>query len=313
MTVREPNLRSHPYRGLSVQHVDIPLDDASLTEYLMGREVYRRTDFLALRNGEDTCLVAVGKTSTEPLFSPVTSVEVLAGPDACRYVLAPASDVGNATALAAVATAHREPGIIAHVIEGMFSHVNFILEPAPITIHVMEVVPPEPPKLLEQAKQAVLFDEDMPPVRLELDAIEVTDLVDGVEAGRPLLLPCRGAGTDLGREVAYLDTRPAERLDWTMVGCDRSSQFHEHFYGDMPPVVGMCPLRRLPDDGSGPLTLAKCCMIERGVDLRDGVAIVPWGANLDEVRLALRSLVGLDAVEEITVTTVTSETTVASA
>lgn len=302
MTVGVPNLRSHPYRGLSVQHVDVPLDDASVTAYLMGREVYRRTDFLALRNGDDTCLVAVGKTSTEPLFSPVTSVEVLAGPDACRYVLAPAADVGNASALAAVAAAHREDGIVAHVIEGMFSHVNFILDPQPVTIRVMEVVPPVPAKLLEQAQQAVHFDEDLPPVTLELDAIEVTDLTDGVEAGRPLLLPCRGAGTDLGREVAYLDTRPAERLDWTMVGCDRSAQFHEHFYGDTPPVVGMCPLTRLTDDD--PLTLAKCCMIERGVDLRDGVAIVPWGANLDEVRLALRSLVGLEACDQPEVTRV---------
>ncbi len=37
--------------------------------FLLGREVYRRTDYIVLCNGGDAALVAVRKASTEPLFS----------------------------------------------------------------------------------------------------------------------------------------------------------------------------------------------------------------------------------------------------
>ena len=36
-------------------------------------------------------------------------------------------------------------------------------------MRVLEVVPPEPPKLLEMARQVVDYDEDLPPVALEFD------------------------------------------------------------------------------------------------------------------------------------------------
>jgi hypothetical protein len=46
------------------------------------------------------------------------------------------------------------------------------------------------------------------------------------------------------------------------------------------------------------MTLTKCCLLERGVELEDGRATVPWGANLDEVRAALRWLTGVDRRDE---------------
>ena len=79
-----------------------------------------------------------------------------------------------------------------------------------------------------------------------------------------------------------------------MFGCERSLQFHRHFYGDEPDRVDLCPRRRV-DPGEGTLTLSKCCLLERGVEIEPGAAIVPWGSNLDEVRVALRRLVGLPA------------------
>jgi hypothetical protein len=36
--------------------------------------------------------------------------------------------------------------------------------------------------------------------------------------------------------------------------------------------------------------LTKCCLIERGLDVSSDMAVVPWGANLDEVREGLRKL-----------------------
>ncbi|MGQ0846658.1 MAG: DUF7714 family protein [Sporichthyaceae bacterium] len=285
-----PNTRSHPYRGLSMQEVDIPLTESAMLAFLDGREVYRRTEFLVLRNGEDTALLQVAKDDFEPLFAPVTDAILLAAGEDIAYVEDPSVDVGNATALAKAAV----PGKLATVVVGMFSHVNFIYRPQPIPIRVTEVVPPYPPKLFAQATQVIEFDEDLPPIELILDAVQVSDLVDANPA-HTYLLPCRGSGSaPAGATGEVLDTRPADRKAWLMIGCERSMQFHRHFYGDEPPQVDLCPKARLGKDAdylaSGDFALIKCCMLERGLEVDDRSVVVPWGANLDEIRLGLRRL-----------------------
>lgn len=288
-----PNTRAHPYRGLSVQDVDVPLTEDALLPWLLGREVYRRTEYLALRRGGQAALLAVRKASPEPLFSPVVEARLLAGPDDLVQVDAPAADVGNATALAAAAHVHARGDARAYLVTGRYEHVNFIWRPAPVRIRVTEVLPPRPPKLYDQARRVVEFDEDLPPIDLWLDAVSIPDLAAAHPAGE-YLLPCRGSGVDLPGAVAFLDTRPEQRGDWLLIGCERSVQFHRHFYGDEPPQVDLCPLRRVEATATGQPTLVKCCLRERGIDVAGGVATVPWGASLDEVREALRLLAGVD-------------------
>ncbi len=281
-----PNTRAHPYRGLSVQEVDFALTEEAVLAHLAGREVYRRTDFLALRHGGATALVQVEKASLEPLFAPVVAARVVSGPDDTAWVERAEVDVGNATALADAAV----PGAATTVVLGRFEHVNFIHRPQPVPVRVTEVVPPEPAKLLAQAQQVVAFDEDLPPVRLVLDAVEV-EATAAAHPAHAYLLPCRGSGADLGgAPVSYLDTRPAERGDWLLIGCERSLQFHRHFYGDEPERVDLCPRNRVTPGGSGGAVLTKCCLIERGLEVEGDTAVVPWGANLDEVREGLRKL-----------------------
>jgi hypothetical protein len=137
------------------------------------------------------------------------------------------------------------------------------------------------------AQQAIAFDEDLPPIELVLDVVDISDIAQQNPAPN-YLLPCRGAGTEVDGGVSYLDTRPADRLDWLMIGCERSLEFHRHFYGNEPRRIDICPRRRAR--GPGELTLAKCCLIERGLELEPEAAVVPWGSNLDEVRSALRHL-----------------------
>lgn len=287
-----PNTITRPYRGLSVQETDVALVEVELIPFLLGREVYRRTDYLVLRNGGEAALLAVRKESLEPLFSPVTEARLLAGPQELVWIESGETDVGNASALARVARAHARPGARAYVVIGRYEHVNFIWQPAPIRIRVTEVVPPEPAKLVKMAEQVVAFDEDLPPIELLPDLVDLRDLAQRHPAPR-YLLPCRGSGVDLGAEVDFLDTRPAERRDWLLLGCERSMQFHRHFYGDEPGRVDICPRSRAAP-GDGCLTLTKCCLLERGVEVDPGQAVVPWGANLDEVRTALRRLTGVE-------------------
>jgi hypothetical protein len=290
-----PNTITRPYRGLSFQETGVPLTEVDLVTWLLGREVYRRTDYLLLRNGDDAALMAVRKASLEPLFAPVVEARLLAGPEQITWITSPETDVGNASALARAALAVARPGTLAYVVVGRYEHVNFIWQPAPVRIRVTEVVPPEPPKLLAMAQQVVDFDEDLPPIELVLDAVDIRGLAVDNPAER-YLLPCRGSGVDLGGEVEFLDTRPAERHDWLMIGCERSLQFHRHFYGDEPTRVDICPRKRTitPGPHGDDLALTKCCLLERGVEVEAGRGIVPWGTNLDEIRTALRHLTGVD-------------------
>ena len=172
-----PNTITRPYRGLSVQDVGVPLTPAAIGKLLRSRDIYRRTAFLVLRNGEQTALVAVRPEHAEPLFSPVAGLRVLSGPDTTVWITDPDADVGNATSLAAVALKHQRDGVLAYVVQGKFEHVNFIWRPSPVQIRVTEVIPPHPPKLLAMAGQVVAYDEDLPPIDLALDAVDVAGLM----------------------------------------------------------------------------------------------------------------------------------------
>jgi len=286
-----PNAITRPYRGLSVQEVDIPLTPAAVEALLRGRGIYRRTAYLALRNGRQTALAAVRPERTDTLFSPVAEVRMLSGPQTTLWITDPGADVGNATALAQAALRHHHDEVLAYLVQGKFEHVNFIWRPAPVPIRVTEVIPPYPPKLLAMAEQVVAFDEDLPPVQLNLDAVSVADLMARHPAPH-YLLPCRGSGVATAGEISFLDSHPAYRQNWLLIGCERSLQFHEHFYHARPGQVDLCPKARSAGQ-PGEFLLTKCCLLERGIEVDGRTAVVPWGANLDEVRAALRALCGL--------------------
>jgi hypothetical protein len=263
------------------------MSEAAIRAHLLGRETYRRTDFIVLRKDEATAVVAVSAPDRQSLFSPIDSVDALALPDTCAFADAPEVDPANPSALAAKA---RELGVGADgtlVVRGKYEHVNFIHHPDPLVIRVVEVAPPEPPKLFGLA-QHVLSYADLPPIRLELERIDLNDLAAG-HAPSAFLVPCRSGGLDrFSAPVYFLDERPAARQDWLLIGCERSLQFHRHYYGDEPPRIEMCP-RRLAGNRTEP-TLLKCCLLEFDIERDGAAAIVPWGADLKMVENALRLL-----------------------
>jgi hypothetical protein len=281
------NFICRPYRGVSVQHWSGPLDEGAVKEVLLSREAYRRTEFVVLRGPENrTALVQLTCSAQEALFNPITAVEWLAGPEECAYVVRHDVDSANATALAGVAQAEA-PGAAVCVVEGLYQHVNFIVRARPVEVRLIDVIPPDPPRLLDLARQAITIDEDLPPIELRPERLDVRVLAASCPSDH-YLLPCQGAGLDLPGTVDYLDQRPA-RADWTLVGCERSRQFHRWFYGeDADRRVELCPDRLTPA-GDGP-TLLRCCLIERGIRVEGNRAVVPWGTNLSEVQAALRAL-----------------------
>jgi hypothetical protein len=280
-----PNFIARPYRGVSVQEADA-LDEAALRRWLVGRRVYRRTEFIvATRDGEHA-LVQVERDERDGLFVPVRGIRLLAGPRDVAFLADAAVDTGNASQMARAALASGRRARV-YVVQGRFDHVNFIIAPAPLRVRVLEVIPPEPPKLLEMAQAVLDFDEDLPPIELSFDPIDLRELA-AAHPAQHYLFPCRCSGLDAGARVDFLDAGPPEAAEWTLVGCERSRQIHVELYGREPFArVDFCPRVRAGDGGP---TLIKCCLSERGIDRSGSHMLVPWGATLEEVRQALREL-----------------------
>ncbi|MBO0848916.1 MAG: hypothetical protein J2P20_05620 [Pseudonocardia sp.] len=281
------NFVPNRYRGVAVSQVPpgVGLAEAALRKHLLGRPAYRRTRFVVARCGGRAAVLRVTRASDEELFSPVIAVEALAGPDECAYLVEPEADTGIPSVLAELAL-RRAPGSRAVVVQGRYGHVNFIVEPRPLRVVVREVTPPEPPKLLDQARRVLAVTESLPPIELVGEITPLGALAAGAPAAH-YLLPCRGSGADIpGARVSYLDEHP-DRADWTLLGCARSRQIHRWFYGDEPPTVDFCPKRTGDPRLEGALLLTKCCLQEERLDSGDGWVSVPWGASLDQVREAL--------------------------
>ena len=282
MTNRVPG----QYRQVSVTHVDFPLDDDQLRRYFLGREVYRRTRYVVVRNHGRTAIVGVEVDGQDRLMASVSGVEILAPADECAFFTLPDVDTAVPSALADAARQHGG-GARGVVVEGRYHHVSFVLDPAPMTVRVTEIVPPAPAKLVDQAARVLAVAESLPPIELVPDVVDMTALAAQHPAPR-YLLPCRGSGVVIdGAEVAFLDERPP-RQEWTLIGCARSRALHQWFYGDVPETVELCP--RLRPRPVGTATLTKCCLLEDHNETEGDAVVVPWGASLDQVREGLATL-----------------------
>lgn len=314
------NLRADQYRQVAVATVDFPLEVPRLRAYLLGREVYRRTQYVVFRRGAETAVVEVVKAPSEQVMTVVAGVSVLALPADCAFVEVAGVDTGIPSALAEAA-ATQAPGARMVVVEGRYHHINFILDPAPVSVRVVDLVPPGPPKLVDQAARILGVAEELPPIRLVPDVVDLADLAR-LHPSATYLLPCRGSGFALPAapapgqtagmatpDVAFLDERPPRR-DWTLIGCARSRELHRWFYGDLPACVDICPRRlaarsgrpaaRSPDPtapATSAVSLTKCCLLEDRIEHDGTTVVVPWGASLDQVRQGLQTAVDLAAVQ----------------
>jgi len=306
------NLVPARYRSVSVATVPVPLDEARLRAYFTGRPAYRRTRYIVARAAPPgaaaatagpaaagsavpgaasaptpaSAVVEVSKRSERPLFSEITAVTLIAGPGETAFVHAPAADTAIPTTLSQVA-ADRAPGARCVVVQGRYGHVGFIVDPEPVRIRVVEVIPPHPAKLVDQARRVLEVAEDLPPVELVPQLTDLRALADSHPA-RHYLFPCRAGAAVSGAEVSYLDEIPPA-ADWTLIGCARSRDIHDWFYQRQVPAVDMCP-RNLALRAAGPPpgpVLTKCCLLEDKIVVTGEHVIVPWGASLAEVREGL--------------------------
>lgn len=283
------NVTQLPYRGVSVQPYSGAMTEEAIHRHFLGREAYRRTSFIVLHGSAgDYALIAVGERDPGPLFAPIDHVEILGLPDTCHFVVDAETDCANPSALARLAEKHEIGSDKTLICHGMYDHVNFLHHPDPLILTVVEVSPPEPAKLFHLIEHVLSYAE-LPPIKLVLEKIDLNKLAEGANP-EAFLVPCRSGGLDdLGAPVHFLDERPAERANWMLIGCERSLQFHRHYYGDEPPRIEMCP-RVIAGKRDNP-TMLKCCLLEFGIEREGAVMAVPWGSDLAMVEKALKELV----------------------
>ncbi len=285
------NIMPARYRQVALRSDMKSLDLDFLERELVGREAYMRTRFIVARSGEGTALVEVAKEDSNTLFAKMRALRILANPEDCIYVVSPETDVGVPSQLAAVAVQHPLKACV--IVEGLYSHVSFILNPAALRLTVIDVVPPFPAKLVDQVERVLACAEDLPPIVVSPMVIDSRALIS--EECDPLpervLVPCRGSGWDLdGIDIAYLDERP-EHAGWTLLGCERSHQIHKWFYGATPETIDICPRRFAGTPAAGAETLSRCCLLQEEIEDGQDAIFVPWGSTLDEVRRALDAVV----------------------
>lgn len=285
------------YREVSVADVDVPLTEDALRALLTTRPVYRRTRYLVVRRGAETALVEVLTSTTVPLFRPADDVVLLASPAETVYVHRPELDPGVPSDLARAAAG--APGARCVVLEGRYGHVSFVLEPDPLRLHVLDVAPPWPAKLVDQVERVLMTEDDLPPVLAVPHVVDLSDLLPA-EPRAHYLLQCRGGTMEVpGAQVSYLDEVPLA-ADWTLLGCARSRAIHDYFYDRDVEQVDTCPrtmARALAAGpgaiGPGEVVLTKCCLLEHHVETEGRLVVVPWGASFGHLREALGTAVEL--------------------
>ena len=284
------NFMPLPYRRVSYQPADFPLTDAGLRT-IVGRDAYRRTEFVVFHDREGVAVAAVETADRQPLFSPITRAAWLSPPARTRFVVDRAVDVGVPSLMAARAV---EIGLAADetlVVLGRYEHVNFIARPGPVAITVVEVAPPEPPKLWDLVERVLA----MAPLAAALPEARADRPAEALprRRRRGRAATCSPAGPrGSRRSVRRCTSSTSDRSGPT--GCSSAASGAARSTSICTVTAHRrwrCARASSPAGATEP-TIVKCCLLEEGLE-RDGqVVVVPWGAGHDEVETGLRELVG---------------------
>ena len=276
-------------RHVSIRKVNYELDLNVINEQLMGSKIYKGTDYLILNNGPEYCIVRVGKTPRRGLFWQVTSVEMVAGTTDTVFELVPDVDVLNKNSMAEVAQKHPEKTV---VVKGKFEHLSFITPEPVIELTVFEVIPPEPPKVVELTRELLKFKSFSKPILIKPVVLDIHSIIK-TDKQKKYLLPCHASEQIERENVMYLDDFPKldvkDRQKVILVGCDLSLRIFKDIYSFEPEFVNICPTKLALDLPRDKPVLIKCCSAKK-FDKKGNLLIVPWGATYNDIEEALSSL-----------------------
>jgi hypothetical protein len=282
-------------KDVAFKRVDFPLTEEAIRKRFENERVFTRTEYFILENGGKYAVVAVKRKRGIELFRPVCGVEMVSLPQDTVFVQDPECDVLSPHAMARHASAHREETV---VVLGKFEHISFIKggkEPA--VLRVVDVVPPCPSKTVEMVELALRTGAISTPLKVEPVLVDAVALCKG-RRSEIVMFPCEAGKLSVdGRPVLYLDKTPRlkQGAAVTLAGCELSKRIFRITYGFEPDFVNICP-RDLARKGMQPgrLHIARCCDVHRVV-VEPGLALVQYGAKMEEIIAAIKALVGEDA------------------
>ncbi len=271
-------------KDVSTRHVDFPLTCENILKEYEGKVAYTRTNFMVLRNGNDTAIVRVIKKNGKDLFRKITDLEIISLPEDTVFIHDEEVDVLNVSQLARLVRTHGGKTV---AVWGMFSHVSFLKADQLLDLRVLDVVPPSPSKLsvlVERALSSGLIERPIIPHYVDIDIMEFEKRVKtpGV------IFPCRASGMSSDKKFFFLDETPEIDVESTLIGCDLSKRIFAHIYRRPVEFLDMCPQNLAPKDGMP--TIVKCCKVKEGCTIEGNIASVPWGATMLDVVKALQAL-----------------------
>jgi len=281
-------------RHVSVHHVTFELNTENIKKELLNSKIYKGTEYLILNNDNTWAVIRVGKTPARGLFWVVNSIEILSLPNDTIYLVDPIVDVMNKNAMGQVANAN--PGKLV-IVKGIFEHVSFIKAEVTIELEVLEVVPPNPPKLTTMVKNLLKIRSFEKPITINEHIIDIASMLND-DKTKTYVLPCNASGLETKHHVLYLDERPKLHSDKkdgiTLVGCNLSLKIFKELYGFEPRVINICPAELTNKLAKTKPVLIKCCKAKT-FERIDNLFMVPWGVTYHDLENALEQLMdGID-------------------
>lgn len=271
-------------KDVSVRDMDVPISLDSISEFMDGRAVYTRTEYMVFRHGEDHAVVKLEKGDGQSLFKVPLSYEVLSLPSETVFVDDPDTDVLNTPAMARLQSEH--PGKTV-VVRGMFSHINFVKDLQAKRLRVIDNVPPSPSKLSVLTKIALDSGFVDHPIVVESMEIDMSEQIGNVTTDA-VMFPCRVSGLKADIPYYFLDDVPLLDEEVTLIGCNLSRRIYAEVYGKDTNFINVCPADNIIDDGVK--TIVKCCKVKTGHVKEGNTVTVPWGATVPEIVGALNDL-----------------------
>ena len=277
-------------REVSVKKVSFPLTENEIIKRSVGKMVYALTNYIILTNDADWAVIKIERAENQGLFKTIKEVQIISLPKETAFVEDPTVDVLNPSAMVKVAEEERKETI---VVKGKFEHVSFVHCEKPTPLIVLDIVPPDPPKLLELVERALSIGRVQEPIKIVPNIIDLRALA---EANKTLftMFPCTTSDLKHRANTLFLDQAleissiGVENI--TLIGCDLSLKTFTSLYGKKPAFIDMCPRNRIVKEGAINRCISRCCIVDEGYERIEGVAYVPWGAKVSEVEEAILDL-----------------------
>lgn len=280
-------------KDVAYKRVTFPLSQEQICRRLTGVKVFTRTDYFILESFGTFAVARIKKKRGLDLFREVSEVEVLSLPETTVFVRDPDCSVLNPHAMARKAVEHAQDTV---VVLGAFEHISFVKgEKDPMVLRVVDFVPPFPSKTVQMVEDALRMGTVSTPMLVEPVLVDALGAVAGSTADI-VMFPCEAGRLEFkGRPVQYLDKTPPIDKDATvtLAGCPLSKKIFGIVYHRTPSeFVNLCPRDlALGHFQPGKLHIARCCDVHR-VKVANGLALVPYGATMDDITRAIKGLAG---------------------